>query len=51
MIFNNGYYITYDIEGKPFFLGPYLVLEDAERDYERIENRSHRQIIKVQEMR
>lgn len=51
MIFNNGYYITYDIECNPFFIGPYLVLEDAERDYGRMETGSHRQIIKVQLMK
>lgn len=46
--FTNAYYVSHDFAYKPFFMGPYDVLEDAEKAYNSCKGEEDLQIIKIQ---
>ena len=48
MRFTNAYYVTYTFNDYPFFIGPYDILECAEKAYNQNSKESDIQIIKVQ---
>lgn len=48
MKFVNAYYVTYTFKDNPFFIGPYYILEDAEKAYNKNIAELDLQIIKVQ---
>lgn len=51
MKFINAYYVTYTFNDYPFFIGPYDILECAEKAYNQNLGEPDIQIIKVQKIK